>query len=73
MLKGRSASARMAVVAAVAALGGAAFVLFGSAALRRTNTQNFCVSCHSMQTVFEEHARSLHYRNASGVMATCAG
>lgn len=68
----RSAPKRLVALAAAAALGGAAAVLAGAEALHRTNTQAFCVSCHSMQTVFEEHRASLHYRNASGVMATCA-
>ena len=72
MPEGLSASARLMIVAGLAALGGAALAVLGSEALRRTDTQAFCVSCHSMQTVFEEHRRSRHYRNASGVMATCA-
>ena len=68
----RSASVRWAAVVALAVPGGMALAVLCSAALHRTNTQAFCVSCHSMQTVFEEHQRSLHYKNASGVMATCA-
>ena len=59
------------------ALGGALLIgIFvaagGSVALEATNTQAFCVSCHSMKPVFEEHRASAHYANASGVMATCA-
>lgn len=37
-----------------------------------TNTMNFCTSCHSMQTNFQEYKNSLHYQNVSGVQATCA-
>lgn len=72
MPRDRPASARTAIVAALGALGGVVLAMLASAALHRTNTQAFCVSCHSMQTVFEEHRHSQHYRNASGVMATCA-
>jgi cytochrome c-type protein NapC len=46
--------------------------LLGAAGFERTNSQAFCVSCHSMSTVATEHADSAHYRNASGVMASCA-
>ncbi len=53
-------------------LGGIGVALFGAAAFERTNSQAFCVSCHSMSTVAAEHVDSAHYRNASGVMATCA-
>jgi nitrate/TMAO reductase-like tetraheme cytochrome c subunit len=38
-----------------------------------TNTMSFCTSCHEMQAfVFEEYKDSPHYRNASGVRATCS-
>ena len=51
---------------------GAAVMLLGSTALHQTNSQEFCVSCHSMQIVWDEHRASAHYANASGVMASCA-
>ncbi|MEO6666096.1 MAG: NapC/NirT family cytochrome c [Nitrospiria bacterium] len=38
-----------------------------------SNTMTFCTSCHEMRAfVFEEYTRTAHYRNASGVQATCA-
>ncbi len=38
-----------------------------------TNTTEFCVSCHEMRnTVYQEYLNSTHYKNASGVRATCA-
>ena len=37
-----------------------------------TNKTEFCVSCHSMQTNYKEYKETLHYRNASGVQASCA-
>lgn len=37
-----------------------------------TNTMEFCTSCHTMQTNFEEYKDTIHYKNGSGVQATCA-
>lgn len=37
-----------------------------------TNRTSFCVSCHSMQTNYDEYKETLHYKNASGVQAGCA-
>lgn len=37
-----------------------------------TNTEAFCISCHEMeQFVYEEYKQSVHYKNSSGVRATC--
>jgi cytochrome c-type protein NapC len=41
-------------------------------ALSFTNKMEFCTSCHSMQWNLEEYKETLHYKNASGVRATCA-
>ena len=42
-------------------------------AMEATNTLSFCTSCHEMRdTVFEEYKKSVHYKNASGVRATCS-
>ncbi len=37
-----------------------------------TNNTEFCISCHSMQTNYKEYKQTLHYKNASGVQASCA-
>lgn len=37
-----------------------------------TNRTEFCTSCHSMQTNYKEYKNSLHFKNVSGVQATCA-
>lgn len=37
-----------------------------------TNKMEFCVSCHSMQVNLKEYKETPHYKNASGVRATCA-
>ncbi|MGB0723032.1 MAG: NapC/NirT family cytochrome c [Gammaproteobacteria bacterium] len=41
-------------------------------AMEMTNTEQFCVSCHAMREhMYAEYKESPHYRNASGVRATC--
>ncbi|GHB40751.1 cytochrome c-type protein [Pseudovibrio japonicus] len=41
-------------------------------ALEVTNTEEFCVGCHEMEsTVFQELKSTIHYTNRSGVRATC--
>jgi len=42
-------------------------------AMEYTNTLEFCISCHEMEdTVYVEYKESVHYRNRSGVRATCS-
>lgn len=37
-----------------------------------TNTESFCISCHEMENnVYQEYKETIHYRNESGVRATC--
>lgn len=55
----------------VFAAGVAAYLLF-DVALEFTNRTEFCVSCHSMQIPYAEYQRSPHFRNASGIVASCA-
>ncbi len=53
---------------------GVGIVLWGgfNTAMEATNRLDFCISCHEMRdTVFQEYRHSVHYANASGVMATC--
>ncbi|MEA3275547.1 MAG: NapC/NirT family cytochrome c [Pseudomonadota bacterium] len=41
-------------------------------ALRVTNTETFCISCHEMEeNVYEEYTNTIHYTNRTGVRATC--
>ncbi|MDX2507082.1 MAG: NapC/NirT family cytochrome c [Gammaproteobacteria bacterium] len=40
--------------------------------LAYTNETEFCTSCHSMKVNLEELKQTLHYKNASGVQATCS-
>ena len=40
--------------------------------LSATNEMDFCTSCHSMKVNLEEYKETPHYKNASGVRATCS-
>lgn len=41
--------------------------------LEATNTMTFCVSCHEMSdTVYQEYQETIHFKNPSGVQATCS-
>ncbi|MEZ9593193.1 pentaheme c-type cytochrome TorC [Shewanella sp. 10N.261.52.F9] len=41
-------------------------------ALEATNTEEFCISCHSMEsTPYKELQQTVHFSNHSGVRATC--
>ncbi|ABD87432.1 NapC/NirT family cytochrome c [Rhodopseudomonas palustris] len=66
---GMSTVALVAVIAAGGSLAGwGAF----SVLLDKTNSLEFCVSCHSMKGNYEEYQKSPHYKNASGVRAVCS-
>ncbi len=40
--------------------------------LEFTNTESFCISCHEMRdNVYKEYVATPHYKNASGVRASC--
>src|SRR5690606_41115896 len=53
-------------------IGGILFWGGFNTALEATNTEEFCVSCHEMRdNTFAELRATIHYRNRSGVRATC--
>jgi len=42
-------------------------------AMEATNRMEFCISCHEMKdTVYQEYKQTIHYRNPTGIQATCA-
>ena len=42
-------------------------------AMEATNTLNFCISCHEMEsTVYQEYKSTIHYQNRTGVRAVCS-
>ncbi len=56
-------------------LGGVGGVIFWGGfhtVMEATNTMAFCIGCHEMKdNVYAEYIKSPHYKNASGVRATC--
>jgi nitrate/TMAO reductase-like tetraheme cytochrome c subunit len=51
---------------------GSVLIAGGAYLMGKTNSLEFCISCHTMRdTVYQEYKESLHYQNASGVRATC--
>ena len=57
-------------------LGVVAGILFWggfNTAMEASNSMTFCIGCHALrETVYKEYQESVHYRNPSGVQATCA-
>lgn len=48
-------------------------VLFGvQSVMKYTNTQEFCVSCHSMEQPMAEYEGSVHFSNRKGIRAECS-
>ena len=57
----------------VGILAGSSLLWVGNALIQRTNSLEFCISCHEMRaTVYEEYKKSPHYSNPSGVRVTCS-
>ena len=52
---------------------GVVFVAGANVAMDMTISEAFCISCHEMHdTPYKEYIEKPHYKNASGVRATCA-
>ncbi len=63
----------LALLLAAGGLGGIVFWGGFHTVLEMTNTEAFCISCHQMRdTVYKEYTTTVHYKNASGVRATCS-
>jgi len=60
------------VVLVLVFVAGIVFAGLFNTGLSATNEMEFCTSCHSMKIPFEEYKETIHYRNTSGVRATCA-
>ena len=53
-------------------ISGAVLVTGFNVILEKTNTLEFCISCHSMaSTVYPEYQQSTHYQNRTGIRAEC--
>jgi cytochrome c-type protein NapC len=60
------------ILAGLIFIGGMVFAGLFSTGLAYTNELEFCTSCHSMKVNLEEYKQTVHYKNASGVQATCS-
>ncbi|MBL8590965.1 MAG: NapC/NirT family cytochrome c [Methylobacteriaceae bacterium] len=67
-----SARWSVAMLLVAGGIGVAAAVSGYSGFMAYTNRLEFCTSCHSMATPFEEYRKSAHYTNPSGVRVICA-
>jgi cytochrome c-type protein NapC len=60
-------------VVVLGVIAGLAFAGGSVSAVKYTNTVEFCIGCHEMQAhTYDEYISSSHFKNASGVQATCA-
>jgi cytochrome c-type protein NapC len=60
------------VLVGIIFVAGIIFTGLFSIGLAYTNEMEFCTSCHSMKVNLEEYKETVHYKNASGVQATCS-
>lgn len=72
MADAKGGSRRSILVIVVLFVAGIGFAGAFNATLSATNKMEFCVSCHTMDINFQEYQESMHYKNQSGVQATCA-
>jgi cytochrome c-type protein NapC len=70
MSKGSSRKKTIFIVILVFLAGIVAAGLF-NVGLATTNETEFCTGCHTMQIPLKELQENVHYKNASGVQATC--
>jgi nitrate/TMAO reductase-like tetraheme cytochrome c subunit len=62
----------LATLLIVGGIGGVMFWGSFNWALEMTNTEAFCISCHEMRdTPYKELQETIHFKNRSGVRATC--
>ena len=68
-----SPSSRFSLAGLLLVGGFAGLVLWGGFnwALELANTESFCISCHEMRTNYAELQNTIHFKNRSGVRATC--
>lgn len=60
------------IVVLLVFLAGIVFAGLFNVGLAKTNEMEFCTSCHTMQVNLEEFKQTTHYKNRSGVQATCS-
>ncbi|OQX46750.1 MAG: cytochrome C [Candidatus Sedimenticola endophacoides] len=68
----RKSRKRTVIVLVLVFMAGIVFTGLFNMGLSATNEMDFCISCHSMKVNYEEYKETVHYKNASGVRATCS-
>lgn len=69
----RPSSLSLAAVVAIGMFSGLVFWGGFNTGMEKTNTIEFCTSCHEMRdTVYQEYQQTIHYKNRSGVRAICS-
>lgn len=63
---------KLKIVVAILFFSGMGFMLGLNSFFNYTNKTEFCISCHSMKQNHDEYKQTVHYKNTSGVRATCA-
>ncbi len=71
-IEGRSSRKKYWFVLLFVFIGGIVFAGLFNVGLSATNEMDFCTSCHSMKVNLEEYKETIHYKNTSGVRATCS-
>jgi cytochrome c-type protein NapC len=57
----------------VGGIGGVIFWGGFNTVMEKTNTLEFCTSCHEMRdNVYQEYVKTIHYQNRTGVRAICS-
>jgi len=70
---GRISSLPTLVLLVIGGVGGIIFWGGFNTAMELTNTTEFCISCHEMKdNVYQEYKETVHFKNTSGVEATCS-
>ncbi|MGN7612460.1 NapC/NirT family cytochrome c [Magnetococcales bacterium HHB-1] len=67
-----SAKFSLGLLLIVGFVAGGIFFLVFHFTMNATNSMELCVSCHEMDGVYEEYKETVHYKNRTGVRATCA-
>lgn len=71
LLKRPAVSMSLGLVVVLSFIAGVVFWGGFNKALDATDTEEFCVSCHTMSFPLEELKETAHWKNASGVTASC--
>jgi|TARA_R110002095_G_scaffold143441_2_gene124151 nitrate/TMAO reductase-like tetraheme cytochrome c subunit len=72
LLRNPSSRYSLGLLLIIGAVGGIIFLLSFNWSVEMSSKEEFCTSCHEMSWVYEEYKDSVHYKNTSGVQATCS-